>query len=87
MKKIIPDYYFKNHHDLFDHFENGVLSPDQIRGFYIGNIMKYLTRYQYKNGLEDIMKANTYLVRLEEFERKHLDGGSDSINTNSKLSE
>lgn len=86
MKKIIPDYYFKKHHDLFDQFEAGLMGPDQVRGFYIGNIIKYLTRYRYKNGLEDLMKANTYIERLAQFEREDSDGSSDSTDTNSKLS-
>jgi|TARA_R110000787_G_scaffold25869_1_gene72524 hypothetical protein len=31
-----------------------------------GNIMKYLWRYQYKNGVEDLKKAQWYLSRLIE---------------------
>jgi len=31
-----------------------------------GNIMKYLWRYQYKNGAEDLKKAQWYLNRLIE---------------------
>lgn len=29
-----------------------------------GNIMKYLWRYRYKNGVEDLRKAKWYLNRL-----------------------
>jgi hypothetical protein len=33
--------------------------------FYLqGNIMKYLWRYRYKNGTEDLKKARWYLDRL-----------------------
>jgi hypothetical protein len=31
-----------------------------------GNILKYLWRYRYKNGLEDLKKAQFYLDRLIE---------------------
>ena len=31
-----------------------------------GNIMKYLWRYKYKNGLEDLHKAQWYLNKLIE---------------------
>jgi|TARA_Y100000289_G_C3864852_1_gene120455 hypothetical protein len=31
-----------------------------------GNIMKYLWRYRYKNGTEDLKKAQWYLVKLIE---------------------
>tara|TARA_R110002020_G_scaffold470276_1_gene695992 strand:+ start:412 stop:696 length:285 start_codon:yes stop_codon:yes gene_type:complete len=33
-----------------------------------GNIMKYLWRYRYKNGIEDLMKAQWYLNQLIEEE-------------------
>lgn len=64
-----PIYYKgKDGKDLFDRFEAGLLSSDQVRGFYVGNVIKYLTRYRNKNGLEDLDKANTYLARLQAFE-------------------
>jgi len=31
-----------------------------------GNIMKYLWRYRYKNGIEDLQKAQWYLAKLIE---------------------
>ena len=35
--------------------------------FYLqGNILKYLWRYRYKNGLEDLKKAHFYLERMIE---------------------
>lgn len=41
-----PDYYKgTDGKDLFDRFEAGLLTVDQVRGFYTGNIVKYLTRY------------------------------------------
>lgn len=65
-----PDYYKgTDGKDLFDRFEVGLLTGDQVRGFYTGNIIKYLTRYQQKNGLEDLEKAKTYLDRLINFEK------------------
>lgn len=66
-----PTYYKgKDGRDLFSRFENGLLSKEQVRGFYLGNIMKYITRYRGKNGLEDLLKADTYLNRLIEFEEQ-----------------
>ncbi len=55
----------------------GVEAIDAIRAatgegfeFYIqGNILKYLWRYRYKNGVEDLKKAEWYLkVLIEEVE-------------------
>jgi glutamate mutase epsilon subunit len=31
-----------------------------------GNLVKYVTRYKFKNGLEDLLKARWYLDRLIE---------------------
>lgn len=40
------------------------LSPEQFQGFLIGNVMKYVSRYPHKNGLEDLKKARWYLNKL-----------------------
>jgi hypothetical protein len=39
-----------------------------------GNVMKYLWRWRYKNGLEDLLKAEWYLAKMIEIERKN-EGG------------
>lgn len=71
MTKLRPDYYKgKDGKDLFARFESGLLTKEQVQGFYIGNVMKYITRYQGKNGVEDLKKARTYLDRLIGFEEQ-----------------
>ena len=35
-----------------------------------GNIIKYLWRYRYKNGVQDLEKAQWYLTRLIEVKKK-----------------
>lgn len=68
MSKTEPGYYEQGGKDLFDRFEDGLMPVDQIRGFYKGNVFKYITRYQDKNGVEDLQKARAYLERLIAFE-------------------
>ncbi|MFK5676048.1 DUF3310 domain-containing protein [Ligilactobacillus sp. LYQ60] len=69
MAELQPDYYKgKDGNDLFDRFEHGLLTPDEVAGFYKGNVIKYLTRFKKKNGLEDLKKARVYLTRLIDFE-------------------
>lgn len=34
--------------------------------FMVGNIIKYVVRFPHKHGLEDLLKARTYLDRLIE---------------------
>jgi hypothetical protein len=65
---IKPDYYQdKNGKDLLDHLAD-ILPEAQFRGFCKGNAVKYITRYETKNGVEDLDKAITYLERLKAFE-------------------
>lgn len=37
-----------------------------FEGFLAGNVIKYVWRYQHKNGLDDLYKAQTYLGWLIE---------------------
>ena len=42
--------------------------------FYAGNVLKYILRHQYKDGVEDLKKARHYLDRMiEKEEQKALD--------------
>lgn len=40
------------------------MTPEQLTGFYHGNIIKYVARYRDKNGIEDLEKAKDYIDRL-----------------------
>jgi hypothetical protein len=46
------------------------LTTEELRGYYRGNIAKYLWRYRQKNGVEDLMKAEVYLGWLTELEKE-----------------
>lgn len=50
------------------HYNLGIETIDYINswgmGYMEGNIIKYITRYKYKNGLEDLEKAMEYLEKL-----------------------
>ena len=65
--------------DMFDdlksqpHYMEGIqpikylesrMSPAQLSGYLEGNIIKYVTRYKEKNGIEDLHKAEWYLAKL-----------------------
>ena len=49
-------------------FMESFFTPAEYRGFLRGNIVKYISRYTQKAGLEDIGKAETYMKWLREFE-------------------
>ena len=42
--------------------------------FLEGNIIKYITRYKHKNGIEDLKKAKQYIERLIEREENKNEG-------------
>ena len=51
------------------HYQQGSIEVidfilDQNFNYLEGNIIKYVSRYKYKNGLEDLKKAQWYLERL-----------------------
>lgn len=54
---------------LFDHIEE-MLTPEEIRGIYKFNVMKYTLRYREKAGIKDLDKAIVYLNQLKDFEVK-----------------
>lgn len=59
-----------------DHYQNKIQPFDIIDAweldFYEGNVLKYLLRYKYKNGSQDLKKAQHYLQKvLENHEAKH----------------
>lgn len=53
------------------HYKKGAIEPwdfiiSQKMSFLEGNIIKYITRYKEKDGIEDLEKANVYLQKLIE---------------------
>ena len=51
-----------------NHYNQGIEVIDFIEShkmdFNEGNVIKYVTRYKHKNGIEDLKKARWYLDRL-----------------------
>lgn len=49
------------------------MSKEALCGLFKGNVLKYLWRYEHKNGVEDLKKARQYLNWLiEELEEEDL---------------
>lgn len=72
-----PKHYIKNGMSPIYAFTNGLMSNAETKGFLKGNVIKYLIRYQEKNGIEDLYKAREYLIILIAFE-KYLENGDFS---------
>ena len=67
MKK--PDLVNKPPHYLTGKIEVLDFILDQGFGYLDGQVIKYVSRYRHKNGIEDLKKAQFYLNRLiKEYE-------------------
>jgi len=60
-----PHYTYAGKIECIEYIKD-FLSKDEYEGFLRGNIAKYLHRFRYKNGLEDVKKAQWYLSKLIE---------------------
>jgi len=60
-----PAHYGGGKIECIDYIKD-FLTSEEFIGYLRGNIAKYLHRFRYKNGLEDLKKAEWYLKRLSE---------------------
>jgi hypothetical protein len=55
-----PDHYNKGAIEAIEAIKAS-MHPQEYKGYLKGNCLKYLWRYEYKNGVEDLRKARVYL--------------------------
>lgn len=70
-----PKHYQHGRKETIDIITD-VLSDMQFTardGFYIGNIIKYLSRCRHKNGIKDLEKAEWYLKKMIEEWKRDID--------------
>lgn len=58
-----PSHYGQGKIECIEYIKD-FLNEDEYIGYLRGNIAKYLHRWRYKNGLEDLKKAQWYLNEL-----------------------
>lgn len=63
MNAINPAHYQKGGVQCIEAIEAS-MSKEAFKGFLKGNCIKYIYRYENKNGAEDLRKAEWYLLRL-----------------------
>jgi hypothetical protein len=61
-----PKHYTQGHMEVITAIEGLDLDYHQ------GNILKYVSRYKYKNGVEDLRKAKWYIDRLLWIEEQEI---------------
>jgi len=58
-----PSHYCNKGIETIDVIDS-IFSVDMFEGYCIGNVIKYISRYRHKNGLEDLKKARWYLNKI-----------------------
>ena len=58
-----PTHYNIGEIEVIDYIKDK-LEYDEFIGYLTGNLLKYISRYKYKNGIEDLKKAEWYLKYL-----------------------
>lgn len=60
-----PSHYKQFSREVIDTMQ-GMSTPEEFKGYLKLNAVKYLSRYQGKNGVEDLEKAIWYINKLKE---------------------
>ena len=74
IERPAPDIVAQHHTDMVNHPPHykagGIETIDFIEakelGYHLGNVIKYVSRWKDKNGLDDLLKAKHYLEKLIE---------------------
>jgi hypothetical protein len=64
-----PQHYTQGGIETIEYLQ-AKLTAEQFEGYLVGNILKYVSRYPHKNGIEDLKKAQWYINKLLEVKEK-----------------
>lgn len=64
MDNINPQHYKNGDIECIDAIKAAVIYKHGIEAACVANVIKYLWRYESKNGIEDVRKAQWYIERL-----------------------
>lgn len=59
-----PQHYRNGDIECIDALASATVNKPGIQAICVGNVIKYLWRYECKGGIEDVRKAHWYLERL-----------------------
>jgi hypothetical protein len=62
--EVNPLHYKQGDVECINAIESATINLSGSDAYLVGNIIKYVWRYQEKNGVKDLRKANWYLERL-----------------------
>ena len=55
-----PSHYADKQIEVIAYIKD-TLTPDEFVGYCLGNVLKYVSRWRKKGGIEDLKKAQVYL--------------------------
>ena len=70
-----PPHYTKGKVECLDAIEAATTDLKGMEAVFTAQIIKYIWRWKWKNGIEDLQKAQFYLVRLMHYVKKEKDNG------------
>lgn len=72
MKDVVnhPEHYTSGSIECIDAIMEAIKDKPAQEAYLVGNIMKYLWRYEKKNGVEDVKKAQWYLNKLIQIKER-----------------
>lgn len=73
---VNPQHYKNGDVECIEAIKSATVGKDGFAGYLVGNLIKYVWRYESKNGVEDLKKGLWYLNKLIEHEN---DKGNTSI--------
>lgn len=62
-----PQHYNNGKVECIDAIEAATVGKTGVEAFLVGNVVKYIWRYEAKNGIEDIDKALWYMEKLKQY--------------------
>ena len=66
-----PSHYTQGKIECIDAIEESTKGLIGISAVCVANVIKYIWRYKFKNGIEDLKKARWYLDKLISHEENH----------------
>ena len=60
-----PNHYTFGDIEVIDYIRDK-LTPEEFQGYCEGNVLKYVSRWRHKGGVEDLRKAEVYLKWMIE---------------------
>lgn len=78
-----PVHYTQGGIECIEAIKAATIGKTGVESFCVGNAIKYLFRYEEKNGLEDVKKAQWYINRLiQELEEKKENNALHNLDIN-----